>query len=138
VHVDRYKRILYLAAETDPFLGLCTTEDPTASRFHACDRYDKCGACRSWFGGERVNKDKRIVHVNAIEVKTAAWAIEHQTFIENLSSAAKGEGPWPLNIVSRISTRLKVRTAHSPVTARYPNCKLWSRHSVRKRFHLIR
>lgn len=35
-----------------------------------------------------------------VEVKTAAWALQHQAFLESLGRAAIGEGPWPYNIVS--------------------------------------
>ncbi|KAK8845518.1 hypothetical protein IAR55_006233 [Kwoniella newhampshirensis] len=101
VHVDRYKQSIYTAMETDPFLLRCTTSDPDATRFHACERFAKCKNCRRFERGNRqpvYNLDKRIVHVNMVEVKQASWAIQHEAFLESLGKAACGEGPWPYNI----------------------------------------
>ncbi|KAK6905298.1 hypothetical protein I204_05244 [Kwoniella mangroviensis CBS 8886] len=101
VHVDRYKRSIYTAIETDPYLLMCTTTDAHSTRFHACERTHKCMACRRFESGNRkpvYNLDKRIVSVNMVEVKEASWAMEHQDFLDRLGKAALGEGPWPYNI----------------------------------------
>ncbi|WVQ93754.1 hypothetical protein IAU59_000831 [Kwoniella sp. CBS 9459] len=101
VHVDRYKRSIYKAVETDPYLLACTTTDPTATRFHACERFAKCTECRRFQKGSPkpvYNLDKRIVSVNMVEIKEASWALEHQSFLEALGKAALGEGPWPYTI----------------------------------------
>ncbi|WWD22472.1 hypothetical protein CI109_106965 [Kwoniella shandongensis] len=101
VHVDRYKRSIYTAVETDPFLLGCTTTDPDATRFHACERFAKCKNCRRFERGNRQpvhNLDKRIVNVNMVEIKQASWTIQHETFLDALGKAACGEGPWPYTI----------------------------------------
>ncbi|RXK36735.1 hypothetical protein M231_05970 [Tremella mesenterica] len=104
IHVDRYKRSIYSAVETDPFLLACTTNDPNCTRFHACERKVKCVACRTYEGQNRVwNIDKRIVHVNFVEIKSAEWDMRHKEFLERLSLAAVGETLWPLNIESPIA-----------------------------------
>ena len=102
IHVDRYKRSIYHAVKTDPFLLGCTTSDPLATRFHACERRNKCDGCRSFDqAGQRTwNTDKRIVHVNMVEVKSATWDIQQIAFREKLGRAACGEAEWPYNIVS--------------------------------------
>lgn len=102
VHVDRYKNSIYSAVRSDPFLSACTTTDPSATRFHACERWAKCEACRTFNAqGDRVwNKGKRVVHVNMVEVKSASWVLEREAFVRTLTSAAIGEGDWPFNIVS--------------------------------------
>jgi hypothetical protein len=102
VHVDRYKRSIYAAVKSDPFLLACTTSDPHATRFHACERRFKCEACRTFDKqGRRLwNADRRVIHVNMVEVKAAGWDLQHRDFVEKLGRAALGEGPWPFNIVS--------------------------------------
>lgn len=102
VHVDRYKRSIYAAVETDPFLLACTTSDPSATRFHACERRFKCVECRTFDkSGKRVwNEGRRVVHVNMVEVKAATWDIQQVAFRDKLGKAACGEGDWPFNIVS--------------------------------------
>ncbi|WWC58202.1 uncharacterized protein I303_100738 [Kwoniella dejecticola CBS 10117] len=101
VHVDRYKRSIYSAIKTNPYLLLCTTTEPTITRFHACERYHKCVNCRRFQKGNRqpvYNLDKRIVSVNMVEVKDASWSMEHSAFLDSLGKAALGEGPWPYNM----------------------------------------
>lgn len=102
--MDRYKRSIYAAVKSDPYLLDCTTLDPLASRFHACDRRAKCSECRRFDkkGQAVYNLDKRIVHVNMVEIKTAAWAIQQEAFIVQLGRAAVGEADWPFNIVSSL------------------------------------
>ena len=111
VHVDRYKRSIYSAVKSDPFLLACTTTDANVTRFHACERRFKCEGCRTFDErGKRVyNLEKMIVNVNMVEIKTAAWDLQHRDFIEDLRKAAVGEGAWPYNIVSpcKISQRLE-------------------------------
>ncbi|WVR03518.1 hypothetical protein IAU60_000509 [Kwoniella sp. DSM 27419] len=101
VHVDRYKRSIYSVIKSDPYLLACTTEDPYSTRFHACERIAKCVACRRFQKGNSkpvYNLDKRIVGVNMVEIKDASWSLQHQAFLEALSAAAVGEGPWPYSI----------------------------------------
>ncbi|WVO23495.1 uncharacterized protein IAS62_004850 [Cryptococcus decagattii] len=110
VHVDRYKSQIYSAIRSDPFLLNCTTTDPFETRFHACERFAKCAACRRFDGesGKPVyNLDKMIVHVNMVEMKQVGWDSRRQGFMETLFKAARKGGPWPFNIdipISRHST----------------------------------
>ncbi|OCF36192.1 hypothetical protein I316_02065 [Kwoniella heveanensis BCC8398] len=101
IHIDRYKHSIYKAIETDPYLLACTTNNAASTRFHACERFAKCAACRRFEIGDPrpvYNLDKRIVSVNMVEIKEASWALEHQSFVEALGKAAIGEGPWPYTI----------------------------------------
>jgi hypothetical protein len=81
----------------------CTTDDPAVTRFHACERRFKCERCRTFNkqGQRKWNADKLIVHVNMVEVKTAAWDVEQKAFREKLQMATDGKASWPFNIVSR-------------------------------------
>ncbi|ODO02074.1 hypothetical protein L198_02805 [Cryptococcus wingfieldii CBS 7118] len=100
VHVDSYKSDIYKSITTDPFLSRCTTQDHTATRFHACERFVKCPACRRFNeeGAAVYNLDKRIVHVNMVEVKMAEWDTRRGEFMRVLDRAAMGKGHWPYNI----------------------------------------
>ncbi|KAK4688867.1 hypothetical protein P7C73_g1215, partial [Tremellales sp. Uapishka_1] len=100
VHVDRYKRRIYSAIQSDPFLMSCTTGDEVSTRFHACERKAKCKSCRLFNKqGERVyNADKRIVQVEMVEIKAADYDQRHQSFLEQLGRAACGDGPYPWRI----------------------------------------
>lgn len=102
VLVDRYKRELYEAVQTDPFLTACTTISLGETRFHACERAARCVDCRKFAKGQgRVyNTDKLIVDVVMVEVKQASWEVEHREFLDKLGKAATGEGAWPYQIVS--------------------------------------
>ncbi|WVQ76249.1 hypothetical protein IAR50_005914 [Cryptococcus sp. DSM 104548] len=100
VHVDSYKSEIYRSITSDPFLSQCTTQEPTATRFHACERFVKCTACRRFNEeGEAVyNLDKRIVHVNMVEVKMAEWDTRRRDFMRVLDRAAMEGEHWPYNI----------------------------------------
>ncbi|KAL7418754.1 hypothetical protein Q5752_006437 [Cryptotrichosporon argae] len=110
VHVDPYKHSIYKAIQTDHALLSLTTLDPHATRFHACERLAKCAACRTYdaeTNSRRWNLDKRVVSVNMVEVKTAAWEVEKREFVDRLNAAALGEGEWPYSIgvpIARHST----------------------------------
>ncbi|KAH9959524.1 hypothetical protein BGW80DRAFT_1183450 [Lactifluus volemus] len=41
IHVDRYKHTIYSHVE-DPFLHSVITLDPSKTRFHACERFNRC------------------------------------------------------------------------------------------------
>lgn len=45
IHVDRYKYEVYTNI-SDPILRQLVTRDPTSTRFHACERFDRCDAVR--------------------------------------------------------------------------------------------
>ncbi|CAK9779698.1 unnamed protein product [Cutaneotrichosporon oleaginosum] len=91
VHADRYKRSIYGAVQSNPFLLNCTTDDPRATRFHVCDRFGRCEMAR--------NRD--VVQVVLVEAKSTAWELQNQQRLNELNNAALGEGKWPMQIASR-------------------------------------
>lgn len=109
VHVDRYKRGIYAAIRSNPFLVQCTTEDPDATRFHACERWFRCGKCRE-------GNDRLVVQVKMVEVDLASWDMRQQMFLTELNNAAMGDGAWPSEIVS---TNVIVLTTQSIPLARH-------------------
>lgn len=92
VHVDRYKRSIYSAVRTDSFLVKCTTTDPTATRFHACDRKHRCESCKG-----------AVVNVHMVEMKDAQVDLQNANFLEAIGQAALGEADWPRSIVSHVN-----------------------------------
>ena len=42
VHVDRYKHKVFMSVE-DAELHRSITRDPASTRFHACERFNRCG-----------------------------------------------------------------------------------------------
>ena len=125
VHVDRYKASIYSSLTSDRFLDDCTTEDHKATRFHACERKHKCPSCRLFNEeGQRIyNLDKRVVTVNAVEVKSAQYLMERETFLKALGRAATGEGHWPFNMVSTAPFMTNISSALSLDTPLSPSCK---------------
>ncbi|WOO84707.1 5' exonuclease Apollo [Vanrija pseudolonga] len=97
VHVDRYKRSIYKAIASDPSLLKCTTESWETTRFHACERLARCPMCRSGTPAGQAG-NKLIVQVVFAEIKTVAWDIRHQEFIQQLSHAVTDNGRYPTTI----------------------------------------
>lgn len=128
VHVDRYKHIIYKSVKSDPFLFACTTLDPTATRFHACDRFAKCDECIKYDNETKrtLNRDKNIVNVHMVEVKSASWEMDKREYMNQLASAACGEGELPYLLVSSQQSGLFVMAYHSKFPSRdivhCPNC----------------
>lgn len=145
VYVDQYKNSIYRSVKSDPFLSRCTTLDPRATRFHACERKHRCEECRvTDFTGQRIwNRDKLVVMVMMQEEKSAAWEVERREFLNKLGRAAKGEGAWPEQIVSVTHAQVSLRPTYSLSTHRtaqlrdialYRNCKPWLSCSARSQF----
>ncbi|SRR6266436_3103141 len=62
IHVDRYKHSIY-SHLTDPFLRSLTTLDPSKSRFHACERFNRCPNA----SGDDV------VYINPVTIGKSKW-----------------------------------------------------------------
>jgi hypothetical protein len=58
-----------------------------------------------------VARDKNVVQVVMVEVKSTRWELENQRFLNSLNNAALGEAPWPMTIVSafKVHTQLTHR-----------------------------
>ena len=64
-----------------------------------------------------------------VEIKSAAFVLQQQNFLEALARAATGEGPWPYNIVGLVSVRIEpeltIRIAPLRAIVPFPNCNPW-------------
>ncbi|KZT51312.1 hypothetical protein CALCODRAFT_477336 [Calocera cornea HHB12733] len=75
VHVDRYKHAIFTHL-TDPLLASCTTRDPGASRFHVCERFNRCPH----------SSGDGVVYVNPCEMPSLNWEVYLRETAESLQS----------------------------------------------------
>ncbi|KAG2007126.1 hypothetical protein CC2G_014842 [Coprinopsis cinerea AmutBmut pab1-1] len=77
IHVDRYKHSIYQHI-SDPFLQLITTQDPSATRFHACERFHRCPYVEvenqpGSYSNTISTLGKRVVYVNPVSMDVETW-----------------------------------------------------------------
>ncbi|KAG8997285.1 hypothetical protein FRB93_000418 [Tulasnella sp. JGI-2019a] len=85
VHVDRYKYRLYTSLSEPIFKDILTT-DPRATRFHACERFNKC---------DQVHCEVQdVIYVNPQDMPLTAWQKYHS---ETMNGLAQGVRPTLLN-----------------------------------------
>ncbi|KAH0826269.1 hypothetical protein J3R83DRAFT_5739 [Lanmaoa asiatica] len=80
VHLDRYKHSIYLHG-SDPFLRALGTRDAASTRFHACERFDRCSFVDVPpydYGAKGAlappsKEGKKVVYVNAVNMSCARW-----------------------------------------------------------------
>lgn len=129
IHLDRYKHGIFKSL-SDPFLRRIATSDPAATRFHACERFDRCDhvAVDDEVGKPRKvisRLGKRVVYVNPVSMDEEKWdeyLTEHKALLE------KGEAPSVLvsvNIPLILVQSFAYRTSAYP----YPQLVPLSRHS---------
>lgn len=64
IHVDRYKDSIYSRLSHEG-LPMIITRDMTSTRFHACERFDRCGTL------EKLGKS--VVYVNPVSMGSEDW-----------------------------------------------------------------
>lgn len=76
IHLDRYKHGIYTNI-SDPVLRTIGTRDDAATRFHACERFDRCDyvavADPHRPTTSRSRKGHRLVYVNPVTMDAARW-----------------------------------------------------------------
>ncbi|KAI0335707.1 hypothetical protein GY45DRAFT_1267000 [Cubamyces sp. BRFM 1775] len=73
VHVDRYKHSVYSHLIGDPFLKSIITRDSASTRFHACERFDRCDYVRVNGRESHTPAGHHVVYVNPVNMGTTAW-----------------------------------------------------------------
>ncbi|KAI9066819.1 hypothetical protein FKP32DRAFT_1565004 [Trametes sanguinea] len=73
VHVDRYKHGIYSHITGDPFLTSIITKDGSSTRFHACERFNRCEHVRVNGRESHTPAGHHVVYVNPVNMGTAAW-----------------------------------------------------------------
>ncbi|KAH7101295.1 hypothetical protein BKA62DRAFT_192624 [Auriculariales sp. MPI-PUGE-AT-0066] len=66
IHVDRYKHSIFMRA-SDPFLKSLVSLQPDVSRFHACERHDRCSSINF------PPKTESVVYVNPVDMTVERW-----------------------------------------------------------------
>ena len=112
IHLDRYKHSIY-SHGSDPFLRALGTRDAASTRFHACERFDRCSFVDVPpydYGAKGAvappsKEGKKVVYVNAVNMSCARWE-DYQANIrrrvlrgENVDSLVSHDGTHPLFFV---------------------------------------
>ncbi|KAJ7138150.1 hypothetical protein C8R44DRAFT_944666 [Mycena epipterygia] len=79
IHFDRYKRNIY-SNISDPVLRALGTREDEATRFHACERFDRYDYAP--------RKDKPVVYVNPVTMDAARWVTYLQDTKLNIARGA--------------------------------------------------
>ncbi|KAI9456327.1 hypothetical protein HD554DRAFT_2145601 [Boletus coccyginus] len=80
IHFDRYKHSIY-SHGSDPFLRALGTRDAASTRFHACERFDRCSFVDVPpydYGAKGAVappslEGKKVVYVNAVNMSCSRW-----------------------------------------------------------------
>ncbi|KAL7279809.1 hypothetical protein ACG7TL_006216 [Trametes sanguinea] len=73
IHVDRYKHGIYSHITGDPFLTSIITKDGSSTRFHACERFNRCEHVRVDGRESHTPAGHHVVYVNPVNMGTTAW-----------------------------------------------------------------
>ncbi|THH18358.1 hypothetical protein EW146_g2607 [Bondarzewia mesenterica] len=71
IHVDRYKHDIY-ARLSDRFMKSILTLDAAATRFHACERFDRCEYCADPCTSGS-SQAKKVVYINPVSIGVVKW-----------------------------------------------------------------
>ncbi|KAK7041798.1 hypothetical protein VNI00_009087 [Paramarasmius palmivorus] len=96
IHFDRYKYKTVTHLRHEPLLKALGTMDPESTRFHACERFDRCHVVNvegdEHSGGNRTRDNRRVVYVNPVSSMTPEiWENYQATMKERLLSVALDE-----------------------------------------------
>ncbi|KAF8333246.1 beta-lactamase-like protein [Cantharellus anzutake] len=80
IHVDRYKLVIFSLLQSDPMLRAIITLDSSSTRFHACERFNRCDHVPS--------DDADVVYVNAVECSLGTW---HSWYSDTKEKLINGE-----------------------------------------------
>ncbi|KAL0063256.1 hypothetical protein AAF712_009858 [Marasmius tenuissimus] len=90
VHLDRYKYKVFTHLRNDPLLASLGTLDSESTRFHACERFDRCHVVDVDNGSiaNRTQDDKQVVYVNPVSSMTPELWDQYQVHMEEKLRAA--------------------------------------------------
>ncbi|KAH9936509.1 uncharacterized protein B0H18DRAFT_1206791 [Fomitopsis serialis] len=98
IHVDRYKHSVYTSITGDAFLKHIITADAGSTRFHACERFNRCEHVSVDGNGGRAptaaanagpslsSAGKHVVYVNPVTMGTAGWELYVKDTREKIQS----------------------------------------------------
>ncbi|KAJ7474010.1 beta-lactamase-like protein, partial [Mycena latifolia] len=102
IHFDRYKQAIY-SNISDPVLRSIGTRDDGATRFHACERFDRCPYVAVTGRASTSHKGGHVVYVNPVTMDVGRWRTYQQ---EKTLALARGE---------TVSNLLVPLSRHSPL-----------------------
>ncbi|PIL22723.1 hypothetical protein GSI_15416 [Ganoderma sinense ZZ0214-1] len=73
IHVDRYKHSVYAHISGDPFLQSIITKDESSTRFHACERFERCEHVRVNGRESHTPSGHHVVYVNPVNMDIQTW-----------------------------------------------------------------
>ncbi|EKM52053.1 uncharacterized protein PHACADRAFT_54509, partial [Phanerochaete carnosa HHB-10118-sp] len=73
IHVDRYKHTVYSHLDREPFLRSIITRDERATRFHACERFDRCSEVKAEGQDTHTSSGNHVVYVNPVTMGATDW-----------------------------------------------------------------
>ncbi|EJF63258.1 hypothetical protein DICSQDRAFT_160484 [Dichomitus squalens LYAD-421 SS1] len=73
IHVDRYKHSVYAHISGDPFLQMIVTRDESSTRFHACERFERCEHVRVVGRESHTPSGHHVVYVNPVNMDVNSW-----------------------------------------------------------------
>ncbi|KAF8588590.1 hypothetical protein K439DRAFT_1285775, partial [Ramaria rubella] len=79
IHVDRYKHAIYDGV-SDPSLNCLLTRDSASTRFHACERFNRCDQVVQGIAG--------VVYINPVTLSKVKWDLY---FLKTSLSLQRGE-----------------------------------------------
>ena len=97
IHVDRYKYEIYCRL-SDPFLKSILTTDAASTRFHACERFNRCEHVDVGRFSQAGKSIPTVVYVNPVDMGTTSWDLYVS---ETLGSME--QGVLPPNLVGSLS-----------------------------------
>ncbi|KAG9317813.1 hypothetical protein JVU11DRAFT_2037 [Chiua virens] len=110
IHLDRYKHSIY-SHGLDPFLRDLGTCDAASTRFHACERFDRCSFVdvppydyeAEGAVAPPSKEGKKVVYVNAVNMSSARWE-EYQANVR-----------WRVLMGENVNSLLVPLSRHSPL-----------------------
>ena len=79
IHVDRYKHSIYQHV-SDPYMRLIVTRDPASTRFHACERFNRCDYVlvdneQGTFENSISRRGRRVIYINPVTMGKINWKL---------------------------------------------------------------
>lgn len=110
IHVDRYKHSVLSHLSNDPYMRSIITRDSSTTRFHACERFDRCEHVRVEGRNSHTPAGNHVVYINPVTMSKEKWEAYLKQTKARLS---RGE---PVNIL--VSTLFKIRKKIALLTAK--------------------
>ena len=100
IHVDRYKHTVYCSLKYEAYMRTIITRDASSTRFHACERYNRCERVKVNGQASHTPTGNHVVYVNPVGMNKAKW----EAYLEE-TKAQLGRGE-PVNNLVRDFTQI--------------------------------